>query len=119
MSIRPVATLSLILLGLTAWLTPRGAAGRHARGPGASRRTPCVLLGLLTLAEALFHRSLDADDLLFPSRLGAAAVDGRMAVTTAIALVLLGISRRAGDGRGGARDASRRGRPSSPAPSPP
>ncbi len=98
-SIRPVTTVALLLLGLTAWLNPRTADG-HARWPGRLAAYAVVLLGLLTLAEPLFHRSLDVDDLLFPARLGAAAVAGRMAVTTAIALVLLGISRLAGDGEG-------------------
>jgi len=100
-SIRPFTAVAMILLGLTPWLVPGGADGRR-RWPGHAAAFAAILLGLLALAEHLFHLAPAVDDLLFPARLGAAAVTGRMALTTAIAFVLLGVAELAGVAGGSA-----------------
>lgn len=84
--------LAFILLGLSLWLL--GERTQRRGGLGQLSAFTAALVGLLTFSEYLFGWNLGIDQLLFDEPLGAVGTSqpGRMAPTTALDFLLLGLA---------------------------
>jgi signal transduction histidine kinase/CheY-like chemotaxis protein len=85
--------IAVILAGLSLWLSVPGWENRAARAVARGCAGATALIGLLTLSEYLFHRSLGIDELLFRDH--PAALDtppGRMASVTTLSLLSIGLA---------------------------
>ncbi len=86
--------LAFVLAGLPLWMSPSETAHRGSRRLTRACAAMVALIGLLTLSECLFGWDLGIDQLLFtepPGAVGTSA-SGRMAPTTALDFLMLGLA---------------------------
>lgn len=85
--------LSLILTGAALWLVNDENASHDKLRVATICAAFVVVLGLLTLGEYIFKQNLGIDPLIFrDSETAESAYPGRMALTTALNFVLLGVA---------------------------
>ena len=93
-SMKPNAAIALLLSGAALWALYDPQASDRYRRFGARAAAGAMLIGALTLVEYAFGWNLGIDQLLFRDQTDLAwtAHPGRMAPTTAVNLILLGIA---------------------------